>query len=767
MAEENGEHMKLNTSLPVVFTIESLTHKALPIYVTILHTLNGVLLKELPFDFHNRQLFFRLSDDIRRRLNLPSNSCFYVKLQRSNMEKEWTSGIIYGIYENYFGLIQFTQEARLNDVSSSIDMRLPWCIDRHFLCQDWMGKVDSKFPSTEDIKRKAFKIRPPTSKENRSNRADMLGFETNFSEDPSIYLFNKYYGIMYSLKTPLSYFPKIAFTKMKLLCKNDFAILKDKLMGLRLSIEEFDCRHNGRLGILEDSKRKEISLFAIKCTVEREHQQEFIEKYLRPGDGDNNIAANGSGSEDNTEMKHEREHLLNLIMELKTREAQLQLLILFELFACLEIDESRFFDNNIRKEEMNHAKSRNFERPSLVRRRKQNKRIIPTFLGMGILSLGVMKERHEVENTAAVDDYNIYKSLNFFIDRIGLWDTLIENSPHYGTCNMVAFLDYVIIPYYRQRLPLTTKYILNKAKELTTRVKANPEKRREQKQRRQGLTRNGSNPSNDLSSRASRILSLLGNLLTTNNSLKYEMSSQADVLPFSLKKSKSSLSSGLNEKRQVDVSFSLKSFGLAQGPRLANEFPKNTNFDQKNSSNRFFFSRATKTKSQDTVGDSLQVEATPIKKKQKANYLEEYGYLLHGSPKGGNDFSKRFFDTSTSGSKSPLINRPTNEKNEGSYADSHHYKVVEATPRKPATHINEEPSKASGIMSSPIGCVSSPCFDANPSSSIQGPTINNKKKPGKPLILEGSPFLDFTQNDFATARARDNNDDKITTNQYY
>lgn len=764
MAEENDESIKVETALPIVFTIESLTLKALPIYVTILHILEGVLLRGLPFDFHNRQQFFRLSDDISKRLHLLYNSCFYVKLQRSNMDKEWSSGIIYGIYRNYFGLIQFPKEVRFRDLNSSIDMKLLYSIDQHTLCQDWMGKIDSKFVSREDIKRKTFKIRPPTSNENKSNRADLLSYEAKFSEDPSIYLCTKYYSILYSLKTPLSYFPKIAFTKMKLLCQSDPAILKEKLIGLRLSIEDFDYRHGGRLGVLEDFKRKEISLLAVKYTIEREHQQEFTEKYLRSTDGAENIAANSRGSEDNSEMKHEHENLLNLIMELKTREAQLQLLILFELFTCLEIHEGRFFENNIRKEETNQIKSRNIKRPSLVRKRNQNKRIIPTFLGMGILSLGIMKGRNEIEDTTDIDEYNIYKSLNFFIDRIGLWDTLIENSPHYGTCNMESFLDYVIIPYYRQRLPLTTKYILNKAKELTTRVKLNPEKRREQKYRKQGLLRNDSGPSTDGPPPASRSLSVHSNLMTTrNNSLKYEMSSQANILPFSLKKSKSSLSSGLNEKRQVDVSFSLKLFCLALGPRLPNEFSKNMDSGQTNSSNSFFFSRATKSKSQDNVGDSLQVEATPIKKKQKANYLE--GSLLNGSPKARDDFSKRLFETGDLALKCPSNHELTDEKKEDREDNTQPYKVVEATPKKPnRCDINEELSEASGVMGSPVGCISSPTFRASSSPSVEESTIKNNKKPGTPVILEGAPFL--TQQDFSIVRASDNDEDSIIANQY-
>ena len=100
-----------------------------------------------------------------------------------------------------------------------------------------------------------------------------------------------------------------------------------------------------------------------------------------------------------------------------------------------------------------------------------SKKIVFTFLGMGVDIQG----KHIVSQPASteINEFIVYEALNTFW--IGwafgiLWISVTGDKDE----SSFGFLAYVLIPYFRQRLPLTIKYIIERVKGLSLKLNSKP-----------------------------------------------------------------------------------------------------------------------------------------------------------------------------------------------------------------------------------------------------------------------------------------------------
>ncbi|KAK7684023.1 hypothetical protein QCA50_012999 [Cerrena zonata] len=193
------------------------------------------------------------------------------------------------------------------------------------------------------------------------------------------------------------------------------------------------ARHEGRFGLLKSVDRAEVSSCNTKERYETESQQEFVKKNqilsLLVKNSESQFSKDASSdtaevNSGNAPMTLE-EKLSALTLDLKVREAQLQILISLELISLLEIQENVFLDQNLKRQESEFEKSKKAVKPSLVRKRKNksSKKIMPTFLGMGI-NVDELKVLINEPSTIKIDEYSLFSSMTTLVDRMGIWDTL-------------------------------------------------------------------------------------------------------------------------------------------------------------------------------------------------------------------------------------------------------------------------------------------------------------------------------------------------------
>ncbi|CAH6718734.1 hypothetical protein CLIB1444_01S13344 [[Candida] jaroonii] len=354
--------------------------------------------------------------------------CFMVNYGDAVGSYIYKEAILYPILNEYYGIVDITKKSKvgLNLKFGSIQGDLS---DNKHRVLPPIDPTDFEIHNFEQLK-SSFCLAPPSVEPTQviNNSPEQI-------IEPLPYLKSRYYNILYSTSIPLTYFPKTALSRLKVLCNNDQNSVKEILQSLVLNNDSFNQRHEGRFGVLSvNIPDKDTSTYQID-SIEKNCQSEYLLKH-------NNL---------------KNESLVNdLVLELKVRESQLQLLLLLEILTLSNIIESEFL-NTASPEKPKPKKSR----PSLIRKKNSKRKIIPTFLGMGV--------SNETPPQAPIhSSSSIFHSLNNLIEKMNLWDTLSSKKKD----STISFVAYVLVPHYKNKLPETINYIVGRIKSSNLKLKS-------------------------------------------------------------------------------------------------------------------------------------------------------------------------------------------------------------------------------------------------------------------------------------------------------
>ncbi|OBA22768.1 hypothetical protein METBIDRAFT_36292, partial [Metschnikowia bicuspidata var. bicuspidata NRRL YB-4993] len=384
------------------------------------------------------------------------------------------------------------------------------------------------------------------------------------------------------------------------------------------------------------------------CPFEAENQALFVSKHY--------------------EQTTKDELLEHLVLELKIREAQIQIVLLLEIILCMAVDEADFLDTGRRQQAQAAASKR---KPALIRRKK--KKVIATFLGVGVTEPeGVSGTVMLSPKQDHMSPLSLYTSLVGLIDQIGLWDSLLEHGRTDKDENTQGFLAFVVVPFFGKGLPKTVLFIIKQIKGLRPNILRTRWTKSASSLEPPGLPQN--QPS-DPQSKFPKISMSTDSIPTLPRA---STTTDADSIKpaFSLKRSKSNLGTRNLKRRQVDMS-------------VAKNEPADT---EPGKSNLFLFTDARRVKSGASLAQSSQsftnvrqVEATPAKP----------------AAPGASRNAPRVFATPQ------VLATPSNQRTvDGGY-------IVKETPqgrqeKKPSVHerlsqvARESPVKSMGIVSSPV-----------------------------------------------------------------
>ncbi|RCK57883.1 DNA replication regulator SLD3 [Candida viswanathii] len=546
-----------------------------------------------------------------------------------------------------------------------------------------------------------FSMRPPAGR-TRQDTPDDEGPGTRDeieeeSSDPVEFLQRRYYSTLYSLKDPLSYFPKTALPRFRNLCCDSRPGAVEPLRGFYLTVGEFDARHNHKYGLLSAMERL--------SGVEVVEQARFKSR-------------NGFLIEEGEEEEVKGisvEKLSLLILDLKIREAQLQIIVIFELLTLLEIDEDAFLERNKKVQKKLEKVKENKAKLSLIgKNRRRKKKVLDE------------KEEGEVET----EEYSIYIALNNLIDRLSLWDTLSTTTDGAGA---YGFMAYVLVPYFNKKLPHLMKYVIDNMKGLNMKLISSKRKKHEDQ---------GTSSEQKKQKSTSKFKKVLLDKKPPTLSRSATIADSDDFKPLvSLKRSQSNLSTKMLSKREVDLNVKTKS-----------EQPSS---DSTSNQSFIFRSQLKRSKSTTTVLSTpskpkfrkslSQIEATPAKQRKlnmsqtlvKATPVKRPGENIFNPSSSGTHLAQveATPDTSIhSPDTAPIDKFAKPDKRQNSFNDkllsASKEVLVEATPQKSNTNnmlttvIETTPGYAIG--SSPLRHVGS---------------SQTRPKPGEPMPLETSPLL--------------------------
>jgi DNA replication regulator SLD3 len=521
-------------------------------------------------NLHGEPSIFQMEGGIHEVLSNTKSNYFSGKFQYLHRSDK-KDVILYHIRDRYYGIVNLKPDVAIDDSWKSSTVRsIPMNVSK---IEDIVDKcavqVDEQNMNLTSDPRlndhiSNFSMAPPTKQSLQRPTKPVVFPSPQYQDDPLMFIYSRYFSILYSLTTPLSYFPKTSLARVKILCDNEQEKLSQTLEKLYLSIEEMDSRHQGKHGILTNLFTEIESVpTMLKTKIEYENQLSFVTKHSDLIDKVKSslLRAKRIDSTDDDHLQNHKndgiaeEMLSSLILQLKIREAQLQVILIFEILCSWNISEEEFLENSIKKYERELKKKDREAKKSLVRKRKQPRKIIPTFLGMGV---NISDSPIVDQQCESLNEYTVYKCLNALVDRLGLWDTLLGNSN--TNDNAYGFLGYVLVPYYNKKLPIVLKYVVDKVKDLNMKLSF-VSKSKPKLDTKSSLTspKNQSSPQSEAEIKEVRRNSKYNKTLLRKPELRKSATigslNDNDLLPaFAIKRSKSNLSSKNLQKRQVDMS---------------------------------------------------------------------------------------------------------------------------------------------------------------------------------------------------------------------
>lgn len=439
-----------------------------------------------------------------------------------------------------------------------------------------------KYDPQQDIAKKerlgGFSMKPPAPElPPVPQKLSPFTISPKSESNPLKFLLSRYYSTLYSLTTPLSYFPKTALARFKIMCGSDKEVMKTHLLSVYLTTEQLEERYNTKFGLEDPKGAPQTS----SSKYEVESRQLFASKYLSP--------------------ERDEEKLRKFVLELKIREAHLQILVLMELLLAWPINEEQF----LLEMPLRQARSASVSlKRSLVRRKGTKKKIIPTFIGVGVQELSTSPER---PIKRAIDELSLYTSLMALVDQMGIWDSLLGRIKGVKDESMFGFLAYVLVPFFNKQLPRVVQFVVQRVKELRPKLTVPKSKTSKKLKLADDLTievaaapENDSQPTKKPSRFAKVVLSpdkkpFLQHAAATGNELQPA---------FLLKRSKSNLGSKNLKRRQVDMSVT-----------------SNQEAEEPSQSRSFLFGDARRFKSissSTALPNVSQVGATPMKRSKSA-----------------------------------------------------------------------------------------------------------------------------------------------------
>ncbi|GEQ68615.1 hypothetical protein JCM33374_g2283 [Metschnikowia sp. JCM 33374] len=742
----SGLNNMATATLPCCLTVSNGSDPAHNILITVVRPLPSIHVKSLnPQIFSSRKAVW-LSSASRKQF-VSSHATFLVKVQtlHSDVLRHGllvNNSLLEGAYELLEGCMEPVNLGNLGEAEDG-DFDEGSVVSKLATIDEYMRfwSVSDNSASSREIDRSAFSMKPPSVPQLAIETAPVPARYTispQNEKNPLDFILSRYFNTLYSLTTPLSYFPKTALARFKNMCNNDNSEMLEHLSRVYLSTEHLNRRRLARYGLSkqgDDSTTSPISM----TRFEIENQSLLVSKHYQ-------------------EIKND-ELLETLVLDLKIREAQLQILLLLEIVICSNVDEESFLKENSKKQEQAITKKK---KPTLIRR-KRNK-VIPTFLGVGVPDAS---DGASSESTAAVQDhvshFSLFMSLTSLIDQIGLWDSLLDRGKADKDQNTHGFLAFVIVPYFSKSLPKLVSFIIKLFKSLRpnlSKPKISKAGRNRSKTSLVAPNSEENTPSQEPYSSTSppvsewtKSLSALDSLGQSDNA-KTERKSKftktlmnVDKTPllhraatsidldtakptFSLKRSKSNMSTKNLKKRQVDMSI------------MKNDASES---DSKRSSS-FLFADARKIKSITTINQATsqtanqttnqrgasssnvcQVEATPAKPSSKS--LTKEAPQVFATPSNQRTVDMNF--------------------------------IVEETPlrlqeKKPSVHERLSqvamtgPDNMMSIVSSPVrdsedGNIFShgrldPIEASSPIKAVMSSPVHIKSKPGQQISLRQSPF---------------------------
>lgn len=692
--------------------------------VTLLQPLPSINISALPWDFAETRTVFQLLKDIAATMD---SKLYFAKVQKRASDKDWRLGIVYHMREAYYGLIELDKDMTSKELRGKHDEEssVLFSSAEDYLSHWRMEPVLMPSDVTLDRRISTFSMAPPAR--DSVNSVNILRSPKS-QKDPLKFIYSRYYSILYSLNTPLSYFPKTALSRFKNLCENDDARIKSVLQKLYVPVAQLDTRHEGKYGILRsiNNNDTDVQNGPAAKEFEEEHEKDFVSRH-------SDLIAKEQDNDD----PRAAELLNKLVLELKVREAQLQILVVLDLIFAWGVEEESFLSEGLKQQEKEFRKLQKLNKQSLVRKKSNKRKIMPTFLGMGI---NVSEPERPVQDME-INEYSLYNSLTTLVDRMGIWDTLLGKAPGEEEDSSYGFLVYVLVPYYNKKLPLIIKFIIDKVKALNPKLVAS-------KPHRSKSESSKSTGSLDRPLKRSKV-ALSRKPKLTQASTSDLQNSNDDLLPaFSLKRSKSNLSSKNLQRRQVDMSVNLKSTEDANAEDQLLEKRLNSIPDL---GLKFIFGNAKKIKPISLPAPVLlrtesvsQVQATPAKKRVKDIHIPEV------------------ISTPFARSKSSTLPLRTPE--------------TFAQPRKDVPNTIQKQSLSDKLLKvismpqaelkSPINITSSPEHAKRTSShvvqsspikvpnSVESSGARKRARPGEPMSIEDSPFFKANLNGSPTYRSR-------------
>lgn len=549
-----------------------------------------------------------------------------------------------------------------------------------------------------------FSMKPPVA-QLAPPKAEKFMISPQSEANPLNFLLSRYYNTLYSLTTPLSYFPKTALARFKIMCGNDRNVMKSNLLSVYLTTEQLEERYNGNFGLDKALNLQTQKPTSSSTKYEAENRENFVSKHL--------------SSSSNEEL------IRKLVLDLKIREAHLQILVLMELMLCWPIDEEQFLTEMPKKQAKMASKN---QKQSLVRRRGNKKKIVPTFLGIGIQEFAQSPEKPA---NKSVDELTLYTSLIALVDQMGIWETLLGRVKGEKDGLMYGFLAYVLVPFFNNQLPHIVSFIIQKVKELRPKLKIPKAKKQKLKLKQPESTEMESVPTVDDTEEVPKKTSRFAKVLLSPHQkpfLSRAATTGSELEPaFSLKRSKSNLGLRNLKRRQVDMS-------------VTNNEP-----EEAKKSKLFLFGDARRIKSvasSAALSQITQVGATPIKKSHSmsnATLLPPPKSQVLATPSNVRvvDMQQQIFET-------PVVERDQGFAKPAAKGSSVQEKLAKLAPPDALVNITSSPVRelsdnAPNLFSRSSNAESSPQFAVT--SSPVMPLSIQRGKPGEPITLSNSPFF--------------------------
>lgn len=603
-------------------------------------------------DFDNRGL-------VQIDTTMVSHQDYFIEFQEAEKESV-KKGVLFHIHNDTFGLLECDQNSRNNGDDT---ITREGCVNDDIFVTIGDDQLQ-KNPDFETLKGK-FSITPPSGHLSINNLSTV---SPDHKDDPGSYIRSRYYNILYSPTTPLGYFPKTALSRLRVLCDNNESQIISVLSSIVLSTEAFDKRNNGRFGILKRLD-KQCSNEGLDLEFELDIQNNFLSKY---------------GFFDNG-PEHELNTFINV---LKVREAQMQLVVLLEILVTMNINESLFLNPETGDTK---PKPKHNTRPTLVRKRKLAKKIIPTFLGMGVTSpLGAPSSQERSKEITIA-------TLHGIIEKMGIWDTLYSHE----SLDLMSFVAYVLIPYFNKRLPGIIKDLVGRIKGLSLKLNSRLMKSSSSAGTSTSVTNTTTNATNTTTNATTH---------STNPKLKkptakLQTNQQTFSPPIALKRSKSNLSSKNLHRRQVDFSAPVDAARLKSVIELSSGMKDSLIFGT---------SRKVKESNLIKPPSIAQVTSTPVKPRLARSVTE-----VIQTPSQPNNITSKQSQAPNSLAPPPSLPPPPT-------LSPIEQIVSPLQPRSSATKPLQ-----SEILTSPMPIESSP---------IMGSSAR-KRKPGEPIAFESHSFL--------------------------